>query len=185
VSSRKLVLALIGLLALVLVAGCGGGTSTSPASNGTTPAEGGSAGEESKSGEPGTASGNAGGPAPTKAAFIKEADEICGKADAKLTEEITEYAEKEEIPVSEGEEPNEEQQIEIFHAVVLPNIARQAEEIAALTPPKGDEGTIEDLTDTLSEEVAEAEETDSPPDGSSLEGATKKAHAYGLKTCGG
>lgn len=182
--SRKLVLALIALLALAaLVAGCGGGSSSEGGS--TTGTEGGSAEAERDSGESETSPGHSGGPAPTKAAFIREADAICRKADAAVTEEITEYAEENEIPISEGEEPNEDQQIEIFHAVVLPNIATQAEEIAALTPPKGDEETIEDLTNTLSEEVAEAEEENTAPDGSTLEGATKQAHAYGFKTCGG
>ena len=36
----------------------------------------------------------------------------------------------------------------IFQGVILPNIAQQGEEIAALTPPEGDESTIEELTST-------------------------------------
>jgi hypothetical protein len=181
VHSRKLVLALIALLA-AFVAGCGGGSSES---TGGTTAEGGAAETESDSAESETSSGNSGGPAPTKAAFIKEADKICGEADAAMTREISKYAAENEIPISEGEEPDEDQQIEIFHAVILPNIGRQAEEIAALTPPKGDEGKIEELTDKLSEEVAEAEEAEATPEESTLDGATMLAHEYGLKTCGG
>ncbi len=179
--SRKLVLAAVALLALAaLVAGCGGSSSSSESSS-TTSSESGSAETESNSGKSESGSGDSGGPAPTKAVFIKEADTICSKADAAMTEEISKYAEENKIPISEGEEPSEDQKIEIFHAVILPNIGKQAEEIAALTPPEGDEGTVEDLTDTLSTEVAEAEEAESVP---TLEGATKKAHAYGLKLCG-
>jgi hypothetical protein len=170
VYSRKPVLALVALLALAaLIAGCGGSSSSSESSS-TTRSESGS--------------GGSGGSAPTKAAFIKEADKICGKADAVMTEEITDYAEENDIPITEEEEPSEDQEIEIFHAVILPNIGKQAEEIAALTPPQGDEGTIEDLTDSLSQEVSEAEGEDGVPDGSTLQGATEKAHAYGLKICG-
>jgi hypothetical protein len=192
-SQRKIVLMLAALLALAaIVAGCGGGDS-SGSSSGTesaTTAEGeSSGGDESGSdsesdAEDESGSDDSGGPAPAKAAFIKEADKICGDADAAMTKEITKYAEEKNIPISE-EEPSEDQQIEIFHAVVLPNIGRQAEEIAALTPPEGDEGTIEELTDTLSSEVEDAEQADGAPSESTLEGATKMAQAYGFKTCGG
>jgi hypothetical protein len=183
VYSRKLVLALVALLALAaLVAGCGGGSSSSSESSSTTSSESGSAETESDSGKSESSSG---GPAPTKAAFIKEADKICSKADAVMTEEISGYAEENDIPITEEEEPSEDQEIEIFHAVILPNIGKQAEEIAVLTPPEGDEGTIEDLTDTLAKEVSEAEGEDGVPDGNTLQGATEKAHAYGLKLCGG
>lgn len=165
---RKLVLALFAVLALAaVVAGCGGGgsssSSTSSASdNGSTD----SAGE-----------------APTKAVFIKEADAVCSKAEDELVEEVKDFAKENGIPLGK-EEPSEDQQAELFRAVILPNIGRQAEEIAALTPPEGDEGTIEDLTDTLSEEVAEAEEESGPPAEDTLAGATKMAKAYGLKSCG-
>jgi hypothetical protein len=158
---RKLALTLVALLALAaIIAGCGGGSSSS---SGSTTTENDSA----------------------KAVFIKEADKICSKAEAKLTGEITKYAEKNGITVTEGKEPSGAQQIKIFHAVVLPNIGRQAKEIAALTPPKGDEGTVEDITETLAKEVSEAEEEKGGvADGGTFARATEKAHAYGLKTCG-
>jgi hypothetical protein len=68
--------------------------------------------------------------------------------------------------------------------VVLPNIHKQADEIAALTPPAGDEETVEDITDTLLSEVEDAEGEDGVPDESTLEEASQKAQDYGLKTCG-
>jgi hypothetical protein len=167
VSQTKLSLGLAAVLALAaLVTGCGGGGGSSSSSSATT-------GTESKSAAP---EGSA------KTAFIEEADKICSKGNAKLSEEISEYAEEKGIAITE-KGPNEAQQIEIFHLVVLPNIGKQAEEIAALTPPPGDAGTIEDLTDTLAKEVAEAEKAKGAAS-EPLRRATEKAHAYGLKTCG-
>lgn len=165
---RKLVLALVAVLALAaVVAGCGGGgSSTSSPTTGSDSSSNGSGGE-----------------APTKSAFIKEADKVCGEAEDELVEEVKDFAKENGIPI-EKEEPNKAQQAELFQAVVLPNIARQAEELAALTPPEGDEATIEDLTDTLAEEVAEAEEESGAPADDTLAGATKKARAYGFKVCG-
>jgi hypothetical protein len=166
---RRLATALFALVALVaVVAGCGGGGSTSSSSGG-----------DSTGG--GSTEADSGG-APTKAAFIKEADKVCGDAENELTEEVTEFAKEHNIPI-EKSEPNEDQQTELFQEVVLPNIARQAEELAALTPPEGDEGTIEDLTSTLESEVEEAEDEGGVSD-TALAGATKKARAYGFKICG-
>jgi hypothetical protein len=160
---RKIAVALFAVLAMaVVVAGCGGGGDST----------GGSTSSESDSGA-----------APTKAAFIKKADKICGDAEERLGEEVSAYAEEHDIPLTK-EEPTSDQEAELFQEVVLPNVARQGEEIAALTPPEGDEGTIEDLTGTLEDEVAEAEEDGGAPGDDTLAGATKKARAYGLKTCG-
>jgi ABC-type glycerol-3-phosphate transport system substrate-binding protein len=162
---RKLVLALIAVLALAaVVAGCGGGGSSSGSSTDST-------------------SSDAGGEAPTKAVFIKEADAICGEDEDELVEEVETYAEEKGVEIKK-EEPSKALQAELFRAVVLPNIGRQAEEIAALTAPEGDEETIEDLTDTLSSEVAEAEEESGTPAQDTLAGATKQAKAYGFKVCG-
>jgi ABC-type glycerol-3-phosphate transport system substrate-binding protein len=161
---RKLVLMLIAASALVaLVAGCGGGGSSSGSGTDSTSSDG-------------------GGEAPTKAVFIKEADKVCREDEKELVEEVKTFAK--ENGISLKKEPSAAEQGELFRSVILPNIARQAEGIAALTPPEGDEGTIEDLTDTLSSEVAAAEEESGAPADDTLKGATKKAKAYGFKTCG-
>jgi hypothetical protein len=196
-SQRKIVLMVAALLALAaLVVGCGGGGSSSSSSTDTATSaetESSSSSEPEASDESGadsesdeedeSGSDDSGGAAPTKAAFIKEADEICGDADAVMAEEITDYAKENGIEI-EKEEPSEDQQVEIFHAVVLPNIHKQAEDIAALTPPAGDEDTVEDITGTLLSEVEDAEGEDGIPDEDTLEDAAKKAQSYGLKTCG-
>lgn len=166
-SQRKIALMLAALLALAaLVAGCGGGGSSSGSTSDTTSTE----------------SSDSSGEAPTKAAFIKEGDKICTDDEAELNEEIEAFAK--EKGISTSEEPAEALQIELFHELVLPNIARQAEDLAALTPPEGDEATIEELTDTLSEEVEAAEEESGLPGEETLKGATDQARAYGFKSCG-
>jgi hypothetical protein len=164
---RKIAAALVALLALVaVVAGCGGGGSSSGTSGGET---GGS-----------TESSSA---APTKAVFIKEGDKICTDDENELNEEIEAFAEEKGIDL-EKEKLSTAQEAELFQELVLPNIARQAEDLAALTPPEGDEETIEELTDTLSSEVEEAEEAGGKPAKDTLAGATKQAKAYGFKSCG-
>ena len=169
-SKRIFALALFALMALAaVVAGCGGGGSSSSGTGGST--SGGSTESES------------GGSAPTKAAFIKEADKICGDEEEELGKEITAFAKEKNIPIEEGG-ATEDQETELFQEVVLPNIAKQGEEIAALTPPEGDEGTIEELTDALAEEVKQAEEADDTATDETLAGATKIAKAYGFKVCG-
>ncbi len=163
---RKTAAALVALLALVaVVAGCGGGgSSSSSTSGGSTEADSGSA-------------------APTKAAFIKEGDEICTDEEKELNKEIEAFAQKNNLDLSK-DELSSDQETELFQELVLPNIAKQAEELAALTPPEGDEETIEELTDTLTREVEEAEEAGGKPASDTLAGATKEAKAYGFKSCG-
>jgi predicted small secreted protein len=153
------------LVAAAVLAGCGGGSDSTSG--------GGTESDTSSS-----------GPAPTKAVFIKEADKICEKADGELNEEVTEYAEENNIPT--GKEPTEDQTIEIYEAVVLPNVSGQAEGIAQLTPPEGDEDTVEGIVSSLEEGVSEAEEDPQQlVEGKNpLEDASKKATAYGMKVCG-
>lgn len=167
-TKRALAVLFACLAIAAVVAGCGGGDDTTGAGDTT-------AGESTE----------ASGSAPTKAVFIKEADQICSQADERLNDEVTEFAEANDIPLENGE-PTKEQQIEVYEEVVLPNVAQQGEDIAALTPPEGDEQTIEEITDALAAGVEEAEadperltEGDNP-----LADASQKARAYGMKSCG-
>jgi hypothetical protein len=168
---RKIAAALLALLAMAVVAaGCGGGGSSSDTTGGGTTAETGDSTESS-------------GAAPTKAVFIKEGDKICTDDENELNEEIEAFAKENGIDL-EKEKLSTAQETELFQELVLPNIARQAEDLAALTPPEGDEETIEELTDTLSSEVEEAEDAGGKPGNETLAGATKQAKAYGFKSCG-
>lgn len=174
--TKRTLAVLVACLAIAaLGAGCGGGDDTTGAGTGGT-----TAGGETSGG----ASTEASGSAPTKAAFIEEADRICRDAEAALNGEIAEWAEDNGVPT--GKEPSREQQEALYAEVVLPNVAAQGEEIAALTPPPGDEQAIEEITDALAEGVEEGEadpsqlvEGENP-----LADASAKARAYGMKSCG-
>lgn len=171
--TRKLVAALLAALTIAVVAaGCGGGgDSTGGSSSADT------------SGETTGGSTESSGSAPTKAAFIKEGDAICNKDEAELNGEIEAFAKENDIDLEKGELTSD-QETELFQELVLPNIAKQGEELAALTPPEGDEEAIEELTDTLISEVEEAEDAGGAPGEDTLAEATKLAKAYGFKSCG-
>jgi hypothetical protein len=170
---RKIAVTLVALLALVaVVGGCGGGGSSSDSTGGGT-----------TGGETTGGSTEASGAAPTKAVFIKEGDEICTDDENELNEEIEAFAKEKGIDLKK-DELSSDQETELFQELVLPNIGRQAEELGALTPPEGDEETIEELTDTLASEVEEAEDEGGKPGSDTLAGATKMAKAYGFKACG-
>ncbi|HEX4307531.1 MAG TPA: hypothetical protein VHZ54_15960 [Solirubrobacterales bacterium] len=167
---RKIAAALFALVALVaVIAGCGGGGSSDTTGGGTTAETGGSS--------------ESSGAAPTKAAFIKEGDKICTDDENELNKEVEVFAKENNLDL-EKDELSTDQETELFQEVVLPNIAKQAEDLAELTPPEGDEETIEELTDTLSSEVEEAEDAGGKPSEDTLAGATKMAKAYGFKSCG-
>ena len=179
---RKIAATLVALLAVVaVVAGCGGGGSSSDSTGGGT--TGGSTESSGGSTESTGGSTESSGAAPTKAAFIKEGDEICTDDENELNEEIEAFAKEEGIDLK-TDELSSDQETDLFQELVLPNIGKQAEELGALTPPEGDEETIEELTDTLASEVEEAEDAGGKPGSDTLAGATKMAKAYGFKACG-
>ncbi len=181
--TRKIAALIFAMLALGLVAaGCGGGGD----STGSTTADTTSSSSESSEGSEGAedAEGeSSSGAAPSKAAFIKEADKVCSKAELELSEEVLDFAKKNGIDIEKEEEPSDDQKTEIYEQIVLPNISRQADELSQLTPPKGDEATIEELTSTLSDEADNADPSNL--DESTFEDASKMAKEYGLTSCGG
>jgi hypothetical protein len=161
---KRALAALVACLAIAATAaGCGGGSDST------------SGGEETSAES---------GSAPTKAVFIKEADAICKESDAELNEEVESYAE--EHGISTDKEPSKGQQEEVYEAVVLPNLAKQGEEIDSLTPPAGDEDEVGEIVHALDAGVEEAE----ADPGLLVEGknpfadASSKATAYGMKICG-
>ena len=190
---RRIAALAFAVMALALVAaGCGGGgdstgssstadtTSSSPESESGSSSESGSGDEGAESeGDEGESSSGA---APSKTAFIKEADKVCSKAELELSEEVVDFAKKNGIDIENEEEPSDDQKTEIYEQIVLPNIARQAEELSELTPPKGDEAEIEELTSTLSDEAESADPSNL--DENTFEDASKMAQKYGLHSCG-
>jgi hypothetical protein len=177
---RRIAALIFAVLALALVAaGCGGGGD----STGSSTADSGSSSSESSTESSDESESSSDSAAPTKAVFIKEADKICSTADAKLSQEVVSYAKANGISVEN--EPSKDDQSKIYEDVVLPNVHMQAEELEGLTPPAGDEETVEDITSTLTDEIESAENDPGNIDENTLQEASKKAKAYGLQTCGG
>jgi hypothetical protein len=163
--SKRIIAMLVGALAIAVIAGCGGGSDSS-----------------STSGES-TSSGDGGGSSISKAEFIKKADAICAKGSETANEEAEEFAEDNNV---DTENPTPEQLEEVVSDVVAPNIQIEAEEIAALGAPQGDEAEVEAIVNSVEEAVSALEgdpskvgEGESP-----LAEATKLAKSYGLKNCG-
>lgn len=110
----------------------------------------------------------------TKAEFIKQADGICKQGEARIEVEAEKF----------GIETMADQE-KLVTDVVVPGIQAQAEKIADLGAPEGDEETIEEMVEAVENGAAELEAN--PLAG--MEGkaplgeASKIARAYGLKEC--
>lgn len=134
------------VVALLLIAGCGGGDSTT---------------------------------ALTKAQFIKQADAICEKTDKDAVAAMGQAAKEEKTAAGKsGEE-------QISAAVLLAGLGvvqQEAEELAELGVPSGDEAEIEAIVDGIEAAAAKAEK-----DPRHLEAAfaevNKLAAKYGFKAC--
>lgn len=111
----------------------------------------------------------------TKAEFIKQADGICKKGEARIEVEAEEL----------GGPTTMAQQKELVTDVVVPGIQDQAERIADLGAPEDDEETIEEMIEAIEKGAAELEAN--PLAGmegkAPLSDASKIARAYGLEEC--
>lgn len=151
----------------VLVAGCGS-----------------SGGGSSSSGESSSAGGE-GSSSLTKAELIKQGDAICKQGNEDVEGEANEFAKENGIDVNK---PSTSEQEEVVSEVIGPAIMRQAEKIAELGAPSGEEEEVEAIVAAVE---AGAEEAEQEP-GSILNGkgggpfaeANKLASAYGFKVCG-
>jgi hypothetical protein len=167
---KRLIVPLFAVLAIGLVAaGCGSSDdSTTGSTTGST-----------DGGETSTAS-------ITKPELIKQGDEICTAGEEANDEAAEEYAEENGF---ELEKATKAQQEELIAEVFVPGIEAQAEEIAALGAPSGDEGEVEAI---LSAVESASEEAQSEPSllFESGEGAgpfteaNELATEYGFKVCG-
>jgi hypothetical protein len=156
--SKRLLVLCAGALALgLLVAGCGSSDDSS---------------EENTS-------------SLTKAEFIKQADAICEKAGDEVEVEVEAFAEENDIPTDK--EPSDEVKEEIVIEVLVPNIEEQAEGIAALGAPSGEEEQVDQIVEGI--ETAASETSEDPSsvisgDDGAFKGVNKEAKEYGFKVCG-
>jgi len=119
----------------------------------------------------------------TKAEFIKQGDAICADADEQSEKEAEEFAEENDF---ELEEPSKDELEQAISAVLVPSLSQQAEELAALGAPAGDEEQVEAIITSLEEAVAEIEDDPSVVfDGEALKEPGRLAEDYGFKVCGG
>jgi hypothetical protein len=121
----------------------------------------------------------------TKAAFIKQGDTICTKGNEGIQAGLKAFVAKNHI--GPEKEFTKELQEEAISTVALPSIQKQAEEIAALGAPSGDEQKIDAIVKGLEAGVEEAEEEPLSLNSSSRGGLTeanKLAQEYGFKVCG-
>lgn len=160
----SLSLALLALAAGLVIAGCGDDDEEDPQTL-TSESEGatGATGEQ--------------GPAPTKAAFVKEADAICADADQALAGVALEQ-------YPEGP-PTGDDAVAFAEDVFITNLQGQHDDLAALTPPEGEEDAFADLLEQLQTGIDEiADDPESFVETDALEDASAAASDFGLRSCG-
>ena len=83
----------------------------------------------------------------TKAELIKQGDTICKQGNEEIEEGYEAFQEENNIP--DGQEPSDEQGVEIVEQVIVPNLKTQSELIRGIGAPEGDEDKIEAMLDSL------------------------------------
>lgn len=127
--------------------------------------------------------GGSGGSAPSKAEFIKQADDICVRMDATVLRGIKNLAKK--YPALTKNVPEDAALEKAVSVVALPEIQKEAEEISALRAPKGDEQRIKAYAAEIEAGVNAAKK--SPSKFTNDYGPFKRINevgtAYGFKSC--
>ena len=114
-------------------------------------------------------------PAPTKAAYIEEADAVCASDQSEFEEIVADLPNDIEA---------EESQTAITDEIV-PLYRDQVEELRAITPPEGDEDTTAAIYDAVDSALDAIDEDPSAlGDASTFEEANNLATEYGLEVCG-
>ncbi len=159
----RFVVPLVGLMAGLVLAGCGGGDSSS-----TTTSASGASGEQ--------------GAVLTKSEFVAQGNAICEKGD----KEIGAAAKK---IFTQSQAPSQADQEKFVTDTVIPNIQGQIDAIAALSPPSGDEDQVQGIVDAAQSALDKAKAdpsliTDEGSASDPFTEANKLADAYGLDKCG-
>jgi len=114
-------------------------------------------------------------PAPTKAAYIADADAICEAGQSDFEAIVKDLPNDIEAPESQAAISDE----------IVPLYRDQIEQLRALTPPEGDEEATARIYDAVEEAVDETEANPSALDEvATFEEANNLAIDYGLKVCG-
>jgi hypothetical protein len=118
--------------------------------------------------------------APTKAAFIKQADAICKEADAEQTKALEELAKKGSL-----EKMSDAEQLDLAVEFGLPPIQKEEAKLGELTPPAGDEGEVKAFVKSIEEATKKAEADPSllTAGAGPYKQADKLGKSYGFKDC--
>jgi hypothetical protein len=164
-SRLNFVAMLVGIIVLVAIAGCGSSSSTSGESP-SSPAD-----------PPAAAEGSA-----SKADFIRAADKVCERTDARQNAAIGAYLKKH--PASEKSKAGLEGLIVVAG---LPPLRLEAEELASLTPPEADAKTLTALVEGIESGLAAAEANPSSLIGEAtdepFQPVDRIAAKFGFKAC--
>lgn len=122
---------------------------------------------------------------PTKAAFVREADAVCRKAQ----EEIIKGASK--VPIEDVPQARKEAEFKMVSTLLIPTLEEEVDRLRALGAPAGDEAEIErmlELTEGAIDEAKTEPETyvqgEDYVNGSEHYGeANRLARGYGMKNC--
>jgi hypothetical protein len=121
-------------------------------------------------------------PSPTKAEFVKQADEICQQGNERADVEAQKYVKQNEFDAPTASTKEVEKAI---RSVYLVNVNEQVEELKELGAPEGDEDQVDEIVASYEDGVATIEEKPMTFfDGSALKEPRKLATDYGLETCG-
>jgi hypothetical protein len=123
--------------------------------------------------------GCGGDDAPSQEEYVAQADEICREADEALDAEVQERI--------GTKQPNQQQVVTLTGELVVPNLEGQISDLRALTPPEGDEETVEAIYATLETAVQKIADdpsivTGEPP--AEFEEASRLAREHGMEKCG-
>lgn len=157
----------------LLVGGCGGSDNPTGATETTS---------QDPAGAERVAETTPEAPPLSKKAFLKRADAICDRGGEKIRREI--QRNKVEYGLQDGNPTNKEREKAILD-LVIPTLAQQTGEIAALGVPKGDEDEVAAIVAALEKGVTETEADASL----AIEGpnpfneASQLSKKYGLKKC--
>jgi hypothetical protein len=184
-------LALAGIALLLQLGGCGGGGSSDASGAEATEKSASTAAKQATEAGNGSSQGDesappsASGQPLTKREFIRLGDQICRRGGTKIVTELQKH--KLEYGRGFGKQPTQKQNEEGLVDLVLPVIQSEAEEIAALEPPAGDEQEVAAIVRALETGVAETEAKPSlagSVKGNPLGEASKLSQEYGFKLCG-
>lgn len=176
------------LLSGGVVAGCGGGDS-STAGDSAVAANAGADGREGEAPD-GKGSQGAGGShgdgesSDSKAKFVAEAKAVCAEQQQQLQAKLRQLFKSDQA--SQGKTSQQAMLRQIAEDAIAPAMQAEADELRALEAPPGDEDQVEEVIAALDVIVAEAREdpTGLATNPNTFQKVRKLAGNYGIGTCG-